>query len=230
MLVWLVIPASGRFPVSDLCFRQIAWLRDQLAGRGITCHPVVVADDLNLDIAEANGLATIEYTGPLGDRVNEGFISAAEANADWVCFTGSDNWLHPDLFVLMGDKVITGDWITMVDLETGEGTVVGQGLREGLPPWFIPMRALQRCGFLPIPSGEAKGIEGHLIRALECGFREAVGHPAARVDFKTAENLSPYRALRHLGEQVDPWPLLGEVYPAALVAEARELVKAQVAA
>lgn len=224
-----MIPAFGRYQVSRLAFAGIAWLTSVLAGRGITAHTVVVADDGNLELADEHGFDTIRMPNTLGARVNAGFEWLAEKGADWFCFTGSDNWLHPDLFDgLAGPAVVAGRHEAIVDLEQGRMTVIRVSANGGTPPWLIPRALLEPCGFRPLPDWRTRGLELSLVIGLgmpEFAYRDP--NLVARVDFKSAVGITTYRGLAHLGGPgVDPWPVLGEVYPESLLGLAVETSEA----
>src|SRR5690349_3305876 len=138
MTVGLVIPAFGRLKVSQVAFAGYAWLADRLSERGVTAHVLVVADDENLELAAEYDVDALEAPNVLGDKINAG-LAHLRGLVDFFCITGSDNWLHPDMFLEPDDeRVVTGARLTMVDLHAGCATVLRTGFRQGLPPWIIP--------------------------------------------------------------------------------------------
>ncbi|HET9470946.1 MAG TPA: hypothetical protein VFO24_07550, partial [Usitatibacter sp.] len=76
-----------------------------------------------------------------------------------------------------------------------------------------------------------RGLDGALIRGLrqarvrfEWLFHDP--HDFRCVDFKSEENITPYKALaKHLGTgpEESAWPALGDWFPADLVEQARAL-------
>lgn len=229
--VWLVSPAYGRFAVTRLALAQRAHLAGELAGRGIDCHTVIVADDDNLDIAREHGFHTVELDNNhgLGRRFNAGFQYAAAQGADYLVHIGSDDWLHPDTFALLGTltprQIVAGRMIAFIDLLTGKlrpALLLGP---TGVIPWIIPRALMERCGFAPIRPERYRGMDGFLVRGLrQAGARvEWVFHdpnPVARVDFKSATNINTYAGLPSgLGHESDrdPWEALAEHYPPHLV-------------
>lgn len=230
MNLWLVIPAWRRYAVTNLALAQQAHLRGVLAARGITCRSVVVADDDNVDIAREHGCDVLERPNDsLGRKVNDGFEYACTHGADYVGFTGSDDWLHPDLFDPLleqeiPEKVIAGHLIAIVDLVGGRLRKLGIRGPDGVSPWLIPRWALAQSRFRPVDDAKSSGMEGCLRRGL--GFKADWlfhdPHDLCRVDFKSDVGMTPYDRVAKLfgyGDEVsNPWPLLATRYPADLVA------------
>jgi hypothetical protein len=222
--VGLVIPAWRRYAVTRLCLAQKQQLVAALAARGITCHVVVVADDENLDIAAGFGFETVEQENVLGRKVNDGFEYACERGADYVGFVGSDDWLHENAFDHLDDsRVCAGHRIAVVDLERdGRLRRLGVGGPQGVPPWLIPRRALERSGCRPADDARTWGMEGSIVRGLgPVDWRFDDPHDLVRVDFKSDVNMTPYGRITGLlgyGPEETAWPQLAEKYPADLVA------------
>lgn len=192
---------------------------------------MIVADDANLEIAREHGFATVEMGNDyLGARFNAGIrYACVEGNADYVVHIGSDDWAHPDLFDdLAGPLVVgTGRRIALVDLEHGVAQVCHVRGQYGVIPWILPRAVLEPSGFEPCLREQLRGIDGSLVRGLtsrpEWRFHDP--HDLARVDFKSAVNITSYSALRSIAtgvEIADPWARLAEIYPADLVTLARE--------
>lgn len=201
-----------------MALTEHVWLHGELAHRGINSNTVVVADDGNLQVADWMGFDTITAPNLLGSKINSGVRHAVDQGADWVCFTGSDNWLHPDLFNLDQPAILSGRKITIVDLDNTHAKTLNVNTHVGAPPWIIPADS-----FGQLEPDRTRGLEGAIYRALnkapEWVFHDP--NPAARVDFKTTESMSPYSMFGTGGE--DPWPLLAAHYPAHLVDLAREV-------
>lgn len=237
-----VTPAYRRFAVTRLAFAQRAHLIGELAERGIIATQVVIADDENLEIASEHGFDTIGMdNSQLGRRVNDGFERAAEQGADWFCFVGSDNWLHPALFeslpVGSAAPVVAGRSIAIVDLLSPRLRVLRVGSRHGAPPWLIPRWALEPSRFRPMVDRRMRALELSLTLGLgvtpEWVFRDP--SDVCRVDFKSGVNITTWDGLAHLGrrDETDPWGVLVGHYPSWLVALAEqtsELLAAPVAA
>jgi hypothetical protein len=214
---WLVIPARGRTAVTRLCFAELAWLQGVLLSRGVACRPVVVADDENVDVAAEHGFDVLEVAEPLGGKVNAGFAYALEQGADYVAFSGSDDWLHPDLFdELDGVRVRAGKTLCVVDLERGRLRHVNTGMSQAVP-WLIPAVL---AASKPLPAGLTRGSDFMLRQTLpKVRYWDMWDpHGLCRVDFKTDTNMTPYAGYAHLsrGEQ-DAWETLSDRYPARLV-------------
>jgi glycosyltransferase involved in cell wall biosynthesis len=195
--VAFVTPAVGRFAVTRLALAQRANLRDELALRGVTATCVVIADDENLDIAREYGFDTIERENVLGRKVNAGFELAGKQGADYIAFIGSDDWMHPDLFSPLGaNRVYAGHEITVIDLLTGQAKHLGWRHRHGVPPWFIPSGALERCNFRPCEDVATEGMEFQIGRWLgDLQWYMHDPHPMTRVDFKSDEGLTSYEQI-----------------------------------
>jgi hypothetical protein len=224
-----VVPAHGRFPVTELALSQHQHLVGELGVRGITANVVVVADDENLDVAEEFGFWAAERPNVLGLKLNDGFEFAASKGADWLCFCGSDNWVHPDVFDGLGgcdgSQVLAGHQESVVDLKSGRMRVLNVGY-PGTAPWLIPRALLEPLGFRPVEDEKKRAMELALVIAM--GHPEFVFHDpnrVARVDFKSDVGLTTYAGVAHLGgrEEDDPWPVLRANYPADLVDAAQEL-------
>lgn len=238
--VWICSAAWRRFDVTRLALSQRQRLCAELAARGIQATMLVAADDENLEIAAEYGCETLEVPNfPLGEKCSRMMHTAAE-HADHVVWIGSDDWVHADLFdVLLGDPVEneralihSGYSVAVVNLDAGLLRVIEMRGRYGCVPWIIDARLLRSKRHELIPHHLKNGLDGALIRGIRLArvpFEVAIAepHPFRCVDFKTDENLSPYRAVtKHLGvgeETDDPWTALEAWYPADLVGQARTL-------
>lgn len=237
--------------MTRLALQQRRALCDELAGRGLDAQAVIVSDDENLELADEFGFATVEMDNQhLGRRFNAGYRYACENGADYVVHIGSDDWIHPDcfdrldelapldemplptreqpvvVFDLKSDPMLVGSEMLVVDLASGTGTVIRPTGPYGVVPWVLPARAFEASGFAPLPDEQPRGIDGALVRGLEALPRPIFDDPCpcARVDFKSDVNITPYKALTHIGEEEpDPWGALDAHYPADLVAQARAL-------
>jgi hypothetical protein len=197
--------------------------------RGITANVVVVADDENLDLADWFGFYGLERPNVLGLKLNDGFALAADQGADWICFCGSDNWMHPDVFDrlagLDGSRVLAGRQEAVVDLASGRMRVLRVGY-PGTAPWLIPRALLEPLRFRPVGDDKTRAIELALVLGMgHPGFLFDDPNRVARVDFKSDVGLTTYAGVAHLGprEEDDPWTELGKHYPDDLVGMARDL-------
>lgn len=225
MKVWLVTPAWGRERVTDVVLAQRAWLRGTLAQAGVELGCVVIADDENLDVARNHGFDTIEMENMLGAKINAGFAHAKRQGADWVSFVGSDDWLHPSMFVeLAGQGVIAHRVTYQVDLARGKMRAVGCLGKYGGVPWFIRPASLPKD---PLHPKQMRGIDLNIqlrLRRARWDVRSPVeGAPGGLVGFQSDNNMTPYGAGPTLGEEVDAWPVLRHWYPTELVDLAAQL-------
>ena len=199
----------------------------ELAARGVRANQVVIADDKNLQIAGYFDFdVLVMKNGELGRRVNTGFKYAAAAGADYVCFVGSDDWMHIDMFQPLldsGDRrntVFSGTEITLVDTPRRVMTTVKSTASYGVIPWLIPTRALEACHFEPIRPYWNRGLDHALYWELRNeNWRFHDPHPYVRVDFKSETNITPY----YHGRPEMPLTGLREWYPADLVDLIEEL-------
>lgn len=211
--------------MTRLALAQRAVLRDELAGRGVDLHCVVVADDENLDIADDFGFWSVYRSNDeLGRKVNDGIELALRRGAEYVAFIGSDDWLHADLFAPLVDRpdaVVAGQEVAVVDLERGQLRHLGARGRYGVAPWFVPRSAF---GANPRPLKEKamRALDLHLkiglARTTKWLFYDP--HPLARVDFKTDINITPYAHVCRMlgvGPEINAWDALAEKYPEELV-------------
>jgi len=252
-----VSPAWGRFAITELVLAQRRWLCDELASRGLTANSVIVADDGNIDIAREYGFEVVEKDNrDLGMRFNVGYRAAARMGADVFVHVGSDDWVHPDVFNVLleldpndiveempptavgatwkkAPTLIAQNHLTAVDLTRGVGRRLKVNGRYGCIPWLIARETLKPFGFMPIATGNNRGIDGALVRGISrfapnWRFQEA--DPLWLVDFKSDTNVTAYRtiadALGMTTQDEDPWEMLATAYPMHLVEKARSLVGA----
>lgn len=216
--------------MTRLALAQWVHLAGELAATGIDLHVVVVADDDNLDIAREHGFATVELDNEcgLGAKFNAGYQYAGSEGADWLVHIGSDDWIHPDVFVplvapLAPRPIVAGRRIAYVDLLRGRLQKAKHDGRYGTIPWIIPRHLLDRCGFSPIRPERRRGMDGEIVRGLRRAHAAAEAqwvfhdpHEVARVDFKSAVNLNDFGEVHgRLGG--DPWAELARFYPSHLV-------------
>ena len=233
MHVWLVTPAWSRVEVTRLALAQRAHLRGELAALGIGLSCVVVADDDNLGLAAEFGFDGLWQDNEfLGRRVNDGIKYAYDRGADFVCFAGSDNWLHGALFeplvkgsakvayyplesgLLPPSTIIAGRSLAVVDLASGRSVVSRPGGIKGVAPWLMPRGLFDTFGARPVQETASAGMEMQL--AIGLGLPAFVFHdpnPCARVDFKSDVNMTPFAAFDRPGL---PEARLRDFYPAEL--------------
>jgi hypothetical protein len=93
-IVGFVTPAWRRYDLSDLAFQQRRRMLDELP---FEAHAVVVADDMNRDLAHARGLDVVDFPNDrgLGAKFNAGYRRLKELGCTHAMAIGSDSWLHP---------------------------------------------------------------------------------------------------------------------------------------
>ncbi len=230
--------AHGRFAVSELVFKQRAQLVADLAAGGRQAVALVYANDANLDIARAHGHEAVEYPNrPLGAKCTAGLRHAARL-ADFVCWIGSDDWIHPDVFDSLPCErtpqgtIHHGKRLAMVDLAEGTLTRIASPSQYGAIPWIIDSRLLLGERHPLIQPALERGLDGALIRGMRLNrqlpmrFVEHDPHEFRCVDFKTSENITPYKGVtKFLGitPEEEAWPALLERFPAEHVTAARAL-------
>lgn len=229
--------AWRRFDVTRLALAQRQRLCEELAARGIKAHSLVVADDENLEIAAEYGCETVEAPNmPLGAKCNTGLRHAA-AQADYVVWIGSDDWIHPDVFdPLLQEQnpdrlpIHVGSTVAVVDLTRGRLQHIRTQSDFGAPPWILDSRLLHTTKHdRPIKPWLKRGLDGALVRGIRLNRRpfEFVWHDPHDfrcVDFKTDLNLTPFAGVaKHLGygPEQDAWEPLEQWYPPDLVEQAR---------
>lgn len=204
----------------------------ELAGRGIDAVSIIVAEDGNLDVAAEYGCQTVETENlPLGRKCNVG-LRAAAPQAEFVVWIGSDDWIHADVFDPLLEKrsqvprVITGRSMAIVDLRFGRLQQITSPSKFGAIPWLLDSRLLRSKRTDYVRPDLNRGLDGALMRGLRVTARHR-GEPffhdphAFRcVDFKTKENVTPYRGLaKHLATvpQERAWRALEGWYPQDLI-------------
>lgn len=240
--LWFIVPAHGRAGVSAVCLRQLARTCEGLTENGLHASAVVIANDENLETADALGFGTVERKNhPLGRRWNDGFQLAGMAGVDYVVPFGSDDWIDPALLLRDLPKhgevrcstlssVVSEDRTRLARLRiTYDG---GDGVR------VYPTSMLQPLGYRPIEEDRDRAMDTSLLQGVSRAlgrlprFRYFDVHPFQIVDWKTPENLNSYTAcLKYLqGVELDPFSALAGLYPAEALDEMEALHREAVAA
>lgn len=225
----LVIPAYRRYEVSAIAFPQLAWACRELGSRyGIDAMGIVVADDDNLDIADAAGLDTLKRpNSPLGRKWNDGYEFAAACGYDYLVPCGSDDWLDPDYLARLPapDEIRASRRFTAVR-EDGQRLLTmtvryegGVGLR------IMPAGLFTDARHRPCDDEADRAIDKSVIRGLRArgkAFRWVYSDdPLSIVQFQSRKvQLNTYRVLqRAFGDQesADPWGVLRGRFPLRFV-------------
>lgn len=238
--IWFVIPAHGRYELTEMCLTVLKeYTCAKLKEGGWRSSAVVVADDENLEIARRLDFATVERDNvPLGRKWNDGYELACKyGEADYVIPLGSDDWIDPryiTAFDMPTDQEIRCHRLTAVVSE--DGTRLARLLltyEGGDGPRIYPARMFRRLGYRPAEEHRARAIDTSTLRRVSRlhgrpRFVYCDLHPLQVVDFKSPEDqLNGYDAcLSHqLGgvEEIEPWEALAQHYPPELVERMRQL-------
>jgi hypothetical protein len=227
-----VIPAWQRVELSTICFRQHSQMLETLRGGGIDAQAVVIADDDNLDAAQAVGLLTLERPNQLGAKWNVGYEYAGRAAFDYVAALGSDSWYDPPEPALpeKPDAMLCTRNYTVIDQTGTRQSHLCVRYEGGLGTRIMPTSMLKKCGYRPLEPGRDRYCDTATLEAIKrtygrVTFEYSDRHPFEIVGFFSDVQLTPYRLLlqywlveHHDG---DAFAGLEEHYPAGLVAAIR---------
>lgn len=244
--VCILSAAWQRFDVTRLVLEQRQRVCEELAARGVDAGMLIVADDENLDIAAEYGSETIKAANsPLGAKWNAGLHHAADSGVDWICWIGSDDWIHPSIFESIigtepADKaqIYSGHRLAICNMQTAQLQRIETPSPFGAIPWLLDARLVRdairrqngdRIG--PLKPNEKRGLDGALIRGLRLGRVNFAWHFSDPtdfrcVDFKTRTNITPFDGLARnlgVGDREDAWETLAKHFPADLVQKAADL-------
>lgn len=235
--LWFVTPAWRRFELSAVCFEQRARVIARLGELGLEAHCVVVADDANLELAQAAGFATVERDNAwLGRRFNDGIEFAGRAGADWIVPIGSDSWILPDYFLPLpaAGLTLTSQLYAVVAAERLAELRVRT--RSGAGPYVFPRAVLEPSGFRPARDQISRGVDHSTLAGIRPAARFVARElsPLQYVGFRGVPHLTPYGTLVAAWgrrELEDPWPeLVAAGYDRDLVDRARLALGAAIAA
>jgi hypothetical protein len=235
-MIWFVTPAWERFALTRVVLQQRQRAVAFLAERNVEARCVVVADDLNADIAESLGFDVVRRPNyALGRKFNDGIEHAARNGAEWIVPIGSDSFLDPAyLFPLPEPDVMRSSRLYAIAEPGRLGQLrVSQG--PGVGPYMIPRTHLPKS-LRPASDQRKRGVDRSTLMGLRRGLRrEFVDlHPWQYVGFRSYPQLNSYdRLYGRLGvaEETEVLERLSEHYPADLVTKALlACVPAEVAA
>jgi hypothetical protein len=160
MNIWIVVPAWRRYNVSEVVFEELNWLKKQVSKK-IKLEVVVIADDENLNLAIKNKFRTIKSPNNyLGKKFNDGYEYAFKNGADVVLPSGSDSFIHPDIF--KGKELINWNKQKIIYYSTIHAMVNENGTRLGIVQipnkkgmynkgalWFYPKSLMVSSNFRP---------------------------------------------------------------------------------
>lgn len=223
--LWFVVPAHGRLALSEVCLRQLRRTCDVLTEHGTLSSAVVIADDENLEIAQAQGFSTVERdNSQLGRKMNDGYELAGRAGVDYMVPIGNDDWIDPHWILLpMNGETVMTHLSTVVSEDCTRMSHLNIRFGDGVRVYS--RRTLQKVGFRPAEEHRKRAIDASTHNGTR-NLTETIWHdthPLAIVDFKTVENLNSYEGcMRHYGngrETSDVWEELAKVYPAEAISE-----------
>ena len=220
------VPAFGRYRMAEACLRGLARTCEDLGDYGIAATAFVVADDRNLETAEALGFGTVRRENmPLGRKFNDAIEAAYRVGADFVVPFGTDDLVDAAALaaVLPGPGEIKA--FTRSSVVNEDGTRLarlhlkypgGDGVR------VFPIGLFEPLAFRPADEDKPRAIDTSIYTRLktrtgaEPRFVYADLHDFQVVDFKTSgEQLNPYEpCLSHIvGDELDdPFRVLADFY------------------
>jgi len=230
-ILWFVTPAWRRFALSAVCFEQRRQVMAELTERGIEAHCVVVADDENLELAQAAGFETVERDNDyLARRFNDGMEYAAKHGADWIVPVGSDSWVQADYFdpLPTNGAIRTSTYLCTVTSDRLAHLEITPN--HGGGPYLLRRAQLERSHFRPAQELTNRNIDrstiGGLGGPISWELRDL--NRFQHISFRGDPHLTTYEKLwYHWGveEHRDPWEQLAEHYAPALVDAARVAIQ-----
>jgi hypothetical protein len=205
---------------------------ETLRGGGIDAQAIVIADDGNLEAAQAAGLLTLERPNQLGAKLNAGYEYAGRAAFDYVAALNSDSWYDPPEPALPEhrDAMLCTRNYTVIDRTGTRQSHLRIRYDGGLGTRIMPTRMLKKCGYRPLEPGRGRYCDSATLDAIKrtnrrVRFEYSDQHPFEIVGFFSDVQLTPYELLleywlveHHDG---DAFAGLDEHYPAGLVAAMR---------
>jgi len=231
-----VVPALGRVDLARICYRQLAEMRDELRFRGLLTDILVISDDGNLDAAETEGFATLHHEQKpgiqLGDRLNNGYVWAADHGYDYVCPIGNDSWMHPDRIRWLpdGETLLCTRNYACVNSDATQQAHLRLDYPGGAGSRIIPLRLLERYDYRPLKPNQSSGCDTGTLMAMCRGVMRAPNvvytdlHPAEIVGFQSADvQVTKWRWwLQHDHTLEEPFHGLAYLYGDHLVTAIRD--------
>ena len=232
-VIFFVTPAWRRVALSRVVFEQWRRVFAHLAEQGVEARCVVIADDLNADIADSLGFDVLRKPNyALGRKFNDGIQYAAQHGADWIVPIGSDSFIDPAYFLpLPKPKVMRSATLYAI----AEPTRLGRckiRTAKGVGPYMIPRRFLPRT-YRPANDRLTHGVDGSTLRGLRGPMRRQVVdlHPYQYVGFRHHGKDADHPQINHydrlyrligVGQDKDVVERLSQHYDADLVKGALE--------
>jgi hypothetical protein len=234
-----VCPAYQRYDLSQITFRQMAYMRERLRGRGLETDILVVANDDNLDIAADHGLLTMIYENLLGQKLNEGYAYAAREGYEYVCALGSDSWMDPDRLAWLPapEAILCTRNLALVDRDGDLQRLLRIGYDGGAGSRIIPLHWLKPYDYRPLHPTQMSGCDTETLMAI-CRRVERPPavvytdlHPYEIVSFQSAQQVTRDAFWEpHVVDRERALAGLADHYPDRLVDEIRDHYAALAAA
>lgn len=248
----LVIPAFGRYELTRIVLRELAWVRDGLRPHGLDVQAAVIADDENLVEAQARGFLAIDHPNEwLGAKFNAGYQHALQEGYDYVHATGSDTFVDPRVFLQLAhglplaDEVLCGHYLTVfappeqLQASKRRQEVAQRPRRADLWLTSVFGNAVYPVGLLAKLQG--RPCEDERRRGCDTSTRQAILdahlelrlvyqdlHQLERVNFGSGvTQVTDFRRLTKSAglralNTTTPWQGLADVYPSDLVDQVRD--------
>lgn len=242
MKVLFLVPAHERVRLAIVCLRQLERTCAELRKEGIQASALVLgSDERILDVARGLGFGVVVCTNdPLGRKWNHGYQLATDPEwnsspADYVIPFGSDDWVDPQL-------LLTAPWPKPHEMTYfTRGAVVDESGKRmsrlriryagGWGIRIIPRALVAACDYRPASEFSQRALDASTLRGIIAANGTARWvrhdlHADQLVDWKTRHlQLNDYRACLayRIGDEVDPWVELAQVYPADALAEMRQV-------
>ena len=230
-------PAYRRQEISRIVFAQRRRACDALAKAGHQATAFIVADDVNLELADEFGFERVEHPNTyLGDKWNAGYRAAGEAGFDYVMPIGSDSLLDPALieaWLALEPDPVRISWTThyAVMHRSGErrlDCVVTKGGGGGM---MMPLSMLAPLDYRPVEARLQRGCDGSTLRSLalytDVQMRDTDVHQLAVAALQSEQQITSYDGLQNrwgVHEETDkPILQLRSVYGAKVMHQVARL-------
>lgn len=230
-----VVPAWKRVELSAVCFRQWRVALDRLGEYGIDAQVVVIADDENLDLAVAEGFATLHRKNMLGAKLNAGYRYAADNGFQYVAALGSDSFFCPERigpFELPehGEMLCTRNY-TVVSPDGRAQARLKIPYDGGIGTRVFRTEMLAQCKYEPVEPGRMKSCDVTTLNTLRrdhaIRFLYTDEHQFEILGFFTKDvQITAYDELLRLWlaePLTDPLSDLDQHYPSELLERAHAL-------
>jgi glycosyltransferase involved in cell wall biosynthesis len=235
--LWFIVPVFGRESLTRICLGQLRRTCDALAEDGIEATAICIGDDDNLTTARDLGFGTIRRDNLfLSRKYNDGIQVACDPEfnprpADYVVPCGSDDWVHPSLFVDLPppDRVYGFQRMSFVREDGCELTTHFLDYEGGCGIRIYPREIVRAKRYRPADEDRKRGCDTSILLNLKRARRLFVEHRESDayeiVDWKSHRrqvNSYAHVAGRHRGSApVDPFDVLADFFPSESLDEMR---------